>query len=113
MKRYDEMVREAESAKDTDAELEGLTPVQARVSPEPGIVFSVRMSGEDFKVIQDAARARELKVGPFIRLAALAAASEALDLEKGKREELVDIVRGRSRRLLEEVQNLREVVERL
>lgn len=81
MKSYEEMAKEAEAIKDTPAEGEGLIPVKARVSNSPGSVFSVRLDMEDMANIAEAAKARGMKMGAFIRAAALAVAAGEFDLE--------------------------------
>jgi hypothetical protein len=74
LKSYEEMAREADAMKDTDAELEGLVPVQARVAKEPRAVFSLRLAPSELTKISEAAREKGLNVSDFIRMAALAAA---------------------------------------
>ena len=83
MKSEDEMVREAESVKDTGKELVGLTRVRARVAKDPKMVRTVRMSDTEYKIVSDAAKARGMDVGDFLRTAALAAArgEQSLDVE--------------------------------
>ncbi len=83
MKTEDELVREAESVKDTGKELVGLTRVRARVAKDPKMVRTVRMSDTEYKIVSDAAKARGTDVGDFLRTAALAAArgEQSLDVE--------------------------------
>ena len=79
MKTRDEMRREAEAIKGTELEIEGLIPVEANISPNLGIVYSLRFSTDEMKVLRDAAKNRGMKLSEFIREVAMAAASEAQD----------------------------------
>jgi hypothetical protein len=79
MKTLDEMRREAEAIKGTEQELEGLVPVKMTVSPNLGIVYSLRFSTDEMKVLRDAAKNRGMKLSEFIREGAMALAAEAQD----------------------------------
>jgi hypothetical protein len=63
-KEYEEMVRLAESIKDTDAEIEGLAPVAAIAPKESRSVFSVQLSGGELGAIIEAAERRGMKTAP-------------------------------------------------
>ena len=80
-KTYGEMAAEAEAVKDTDAELERLVPVKARVAKNLKMVRSVRMSAPEYSEVTKAAQAKGMETGEFIRLAALAAAQGELRLD--------------------------------
>ncbi len=72
MKSREQAVREAESIKDTEQEIEGLTPVIAAIiSPNLGIVYSLRFSAAEMSLLRDAARERGIKLSELIREGAL------------------------------------------
>ena len=79
MKTRDEMRREAEAIKGTELEIEGLIPVEANVSPNLGIVYSLRFSTDEMTVLREAAKSRGMKLSEFIRDVAMAAAAEEQD----------------------------------
>ena len=79
MESLDEARRKAEAVKDTEQELEGLIPVKMTVSPNLGIVYSLRLSTDEMSFIRQAAEKRGMKLSEFIREVAMAAASEAQD----------------------------------
>lgn len=79
MKTRDEMRREAEAIKGTELEIEGLIPVEAHISPNLGIVYSLRFSTDEMKVLRDAAKNRGIKLSEFIREGAMTLAAEAQD----------------------------------
>ena len=79
MENREEARRKAEAVKDTEQELEGLVPVKMTVSPNLGIVYSLRFSVEEMKVVRDAAKSRGMKLSEFIREGAMNAAAEAQD----------------------------------
>ena len=76
---YEEAVRKAEAVKDTEQEIEGLIPVKMTVSPNLGIVYSLRFSADEMKVLRDAAKSRGMKLSEFIREVAMTAAAETQD----------------------------------
>lgn len=88
MKSRDEMVREAEAIKGTELEVEGLIPVKARISPNLGIVYSLRFTRDEMKSLRDAAEARGVKLSELIREAALEAAARAQDKASPREEAL-------------------------
>jgi hypothetical protein len=92
-KTYEDMAAEAEAIKDTPAEGEGLVRVSARVSENLGSVFSVRFDMNDMAKIHAAAQARGMKMGAFIRAAALAVAAGDFDLEPGQQTKAREHVR--------------------
>ena len=77
MKSREQAVREAEAIKDTDQEIEGLTPVNARISPNLGTVYSLRFSAAEMSLLREAARERGIKLSELIREGALASAAQA------------------------------------
>ena len=79
METRDEMRREAEAIKGTELEIEGLIPVEANISPNLGIVYSLRFSTDEMKVLREAAKSRGMKLSEFIREVAMNAAAEAQD----------------------------------
>jgi hypothetical protein len=76
MESREEARRKQEAVKDTEAELEGLTPVKITVSPNLGIVYSLRFTADEMKFLRDAAGRRGVKLSEFIREVAMNAASE-------------------------------------
>jgi hypothetical protein len=74
MRSYDDLAKEADATHEAGAELEGLTPVRARVAKEVRAIFSLRLSPSELAEVATAAQERGQKVGDFVRLAALAAA---------------------------------------
>ena len=79
MESLDDARRKAEAVKDTEQELEGLIPVKMTVSPNLGIVYSLRFSSDEMKVLRDAAKNRGMKLSEFIREVSMDAASQAQD----------------------------------
>jgi hypothetical protein len=79
MESLEEARRKAEAVKDTEQEIEGLIPVKMTVSPNLGIVYSLRFSTDEMKVLRDAAKSRGMKLSEFIREVAVTAAAEAQD----------------------------------
>ena len=108
MKSYEEMAREAEAVKDTEAELEGLVPVKARVSKDPRSVYSVRLRFGELSEIIGAAKQRGVTTSEFMRLASLAAARGYLDLKAGEQAQALLAVREKARELYEAVEKLEE-----
>ena len=106
MKSYDDLVREAESVKDTEAELEGLVPVKARVAANPGVVYSLRLSRDEMDRISDAAARQGVSVAAFLRMAALAAVEGQVGSESAERAVTLQEVRERARELAEAVSRL-------
>jgi hypothetical protein len=79
MKTREEMRREAEAIKGTEQEIEGLVPVKARISPNLGIVYSLRLTEAEMSFIRNAAKRRGIKMSDLVREAAMNAAAEAQD----------------------------------
>jgi hypothetical protein len=79
MESREEARRKAEAVKDTEQELEGLTPVKITISPNLGIVYSLRFSADEMGFLRKAAEIRGVKLSEFIRDVAMAAAAEAQD----------------------------------
>jgi len=105
-KNYEEMVREAEAVKDTEAEIEGLVPVKARVAKPVRAVYSVRMSSQELTEISKAAKQRGMTVSDFMRQSSLSAAQGALDLEYGRRATALLAVREKAEELYRAVEEL-------
>ena len=105
-KSYEEMVREAESVKDTEAEIEGLVPVKARVAKPVRAVYSVRMTSQELTEISKAAKQRGMTVSDFMRQASLSAAQGALDLEQGRRATALLAVREKAEELYRAVEEI-------
>src|SRR5688500_9898514 len=76
MESLEEARRKAEAVKDTEQELEGLIPIKMTVSPNLGIVYSLRFSTDEMKVLRDAAKNRGMKLSEFIREVSMDAASQ-------------------------------------
>jgi hypothetical protein len=108
MKSYKEMAREADAVKDTEAELEGLVPVKARVSKDPRSVYSVRLRFGELSEIISAAKERGVTTSEFMRLASLAAARSYLDLRNGEQAQALLAVPEKARELYEAVEKLDE-----
>ena len=108
MKTYEEMAREAESVKDTEAELEGLVPVRARVAREPRSVYSVRLGAGELTEIMDAAKARNLTTSEFMRQASLAACRSYLDFRAAEQRRTLVMIRETADQLYEAVQKLED-----
>jgi uncharacterized protein (DUF1778 family) len=106
MKSYEEMAREAESVKDTEAEIEGLVAVKARVAKPVRAVYSVRMSSPELAQISKAAKLQGLTVSDFMRQASLSAAEGALGLESGRQQAMLLAVREKARELYEATEGL-------
>lgn len=105
-KKYEEMVRLAESVKDTEAELEGLVPVTATAPKESRSVFSVQLSGSELSAIMEAADRRGMKTGAYIRAAALAAVAGDLDIDQGEQTKARVEARQRLRELTDIISRL-------
>jgi len=84
---YQELLDYYEEKRRTGTEFEGLVPVKAKVAKNPGAIFSVRFNMGELGVIENAAEAKGMKLGAFIREAALAAAlANSAQVGKGKLE---------------------------
>jgi hypothetical protein len=103
----EETIRHYEELRRQGKELDNLVPVKARVSPDAGIVFSIRFSGDEFRKIEDKAKEKRMKVSAFIRTAALSAAVGDLDLKAGEHQSTVQDVRKKARELAKSVERLR------
>ena len=79
MESLDEARRKAEAVKGTEQEIEGLTPVKMTVSPNLGIVYSLRFSNDEMKVLREVAASRGMKLSEFIREVAMNAATATQD----------------------------------
>jgi hypothetical protein len=79
MESREEARRKAEAVKDTEQELEGLVPVKITVSPNLGIVYSLRFTRDEMKLLREAAETRGIKLSELIREGAMNAASQAQD----------------------------------
>ena len=79
MKTREEMRNEAEAIKGTEKEIDGLIPVKARISPNLGIVYSLRLTEAEMSFIRNAAKRRGIKMSDLVREAAMNAAAEAQD----------------------------------
>lgn len=73
----EEARRKAEAVKDSEQELEGLKPVNMTISPNLGIVYSLRMTADEMLFLRKAAESRGMKLSEFMREAAMNAAAEA------------------------------------
>src|SRR6266545_2283080 len=71
---YQELLDYYEEKRRTGTEMEGLVPVNAKVAKNPGAIFSVRFNMGELGVVEKAAQAKGMKLGAFIREAALSAA---------------------------------------
>jgi hypothetical protein len=91
MESREEARRKAEAVKDTEQELEGLVPVKMTVSPNLGIVYSLRFSADEMKVLREAAKTRGMKLSEFIREGAMNAASQALDQPSPREQALKEV----------------------
>jgi uncharacterized protein (DUF1778 family) len=106
VKTYEEIAREYDAMKEAGTELDNLVPVKARVAKEPRAVFSVRMTPAELNIIESAAKKRGISISELIRTAALAAASEELDLTAGERESALAEVRAQVKALAETVSRI-------
>jgi hypothetical protein len=79
MESREEARRKAEAVKDSEQELEGLIPVKMTVSPNLGIVYSLRFSADEMKLLHEAAESRGVKLSEFIRDVATTAAAQTQD----------------------------------
>src|SRR5438876_6403350 len=77
----DEELEELAAREDREGEPEpnGLVPVKARVPRMARNVFSLRIGAEELDAIADAAEARGISVGDFIRQAALKEAQAPME----------------------------------
>jgi uncharacterized protein (DUF1778 family) len=101
---YQEMLDYYEEKRRTGTEMEGLVPVSARVAKNPGAIFSVRFNMGELGVVEQAAEAKGMKLGAFIREAALNA---ALDRTAVASEGKVDLTLSQQEMLF---QALRQVI---
>ena len=67
----DRLIRDLESRKGTDQELEGFVPVRARIRRGPRAVVSIRLSSSELQKISTAAAVLGRNTSEFIREAAL------------------------------------------
>jgi hypothetical protein len=71
MSERERLIKDIESRKDTDRELEGYSRVRGRAGPGPRAVVSVRLSSDELKEITAAAGVFDRNVSEFIREAVL------------------------------------------
>ena len=105
MESREEARRKAEAVKDTEQEIEGLVPVRIKVSPNLGIVYSLRFTRDEMKFLREAAEARRIKLSELIREGAMEAAARAQELPSPRDEALKearDLV-GAAARALEKI----------
>ena len=105
MKSYEEIANEIDLLKDTDQELEGLLPVKVRGSKNAGVVYSLRLTIDEFTRISSAARENGMTVAAYLRNAALAAADRP-KLDQAKRAAALQEIREKTRQLAEAVGRL-------
>ena len=74
---YEDAVRKAEAVKGAELEIEGLRPVKATISPNLGIVYSLRFTSAEMSLLREAAHERGVKLSELIRESALAGAAQA------------------------------------
>ena len=79
MESREEARRKAEAVKDTEQEIEGLIPVKVNISPNLGIVYSLRFTPGEMSFLREAAQRRGMKLSEFIREVAMNAAAQAQD----------------------------------
>ena len=75
----EEIIAEIERLRAEGTDLDDLIPVDLSPSSKPRAVFAIRLGSEELKYITEAARARDLSIGDFIRRAALREAHEFLE----------------------------------
>ena len=105
-KTDEEVIAEYDKLMAEGKELEGLVPVKARVAKPVRAVYSVRMSSPELTAISEAAKQRGVTVSEFMRLAAIAAASDQVDLAVGEQATALLAVREKARELYEAVEKL-------
>jgi predicted DNA-binding protein len=106
MKSYEEIANEIDLLKDTDQELEGLVPVKVRGNKKASVVYSLRLSIDEFSRISSAAKKNGLTVAAYLRNTALAAADDKRKLEEGERAAALQEVREKTDQLAEAVGRL-------
>jgi hypothetical protein len=74
---YEEAVRKAEAVKDTEAEIEGLVPVRARIKKNADTIYSLRFTSDEMTFLREAAESRGMKLSELIREGAMGAAARA------------------------------------
>jgi hypothetical protein len=79
MTSNERIIREEESIKDTEKELEGLVPVTAVVKQNADVVYSVRFSRPEIALLRQAAARKGMKLSELIRSSTLKAAKSELD----------------------------------
>ena len=103
MKSYEELANEIDLLKGTDKELDGLVPITARGGKKTGVVYSLRLSVDEFTRISSAAKKNGMTVAAYLRNAALAAAGDERNLEQSERAATVQEVREKTRQLADAV----------
>jgi hypothetical protein len=73
----EEIIADIERRRAEGTDLDDLLPVKATTPANPRMVFAVRLGYEELKAITEAAQARRLPIGDFIRKAALQAAHDS------------------------------------
>ncbi len=95
-----------EALKDTPAEIEGLVPVKAKAGKNAGVVYSLRLTVDEFMRISEAAKAGGMTLAAFLRSAALMAAEENRRPDEAAKAVALQEVREKTRELAEAVQRL-------
>jgi hypothetical protein len=104
--RYEQAAREMEALKDTPAEVEGLIRVKAKGTKHAGVVYSLRLTGDEFLRISAAAKASGMTLAAYLRSAALLAADGPQKPEDAEKAVALQEVREKTRELAEAVQRL-------
>ena len=81
---YEEIAKEFDGRMKQGREFNGLVPVKARVAKDVRAVFSVRLAPSELTEIAEIAKALGMKVGDFIRQAALEHARYEKAVKQGR-----------------------------
>ena len=106
VKTNEEIAAEYDAMMEAGTEFDNLVPVRVKVAKNPRVVFSVRMMPDELDTIEAAAKKKGVTISELIRTAALAAASDELDLAAGERESTLAEVREQVRLLAQTMNKL-------
>lgn len=106
MNSYEDLANEIDLLKDSGKEFDGLVPVKAKPNKTGSVVYSLRLSVDEFLRISKAAKASGMTLAAYLRSAALLAADGERTPEDAEKAVALQEVREKARELAEAVQRL-------
>lgn len=99
----EEIIADFDDRVESGRDLEGFTEVPGRVSKKLSVVYSLRLSPDEYKLFEEAAQARGMRLSDFLRASALGAVEGTIDAEKAA---AMSVVKEKVRELSEAVSHV-------